>query len=41
MFLQFNVSGDKLIIEMVGELDHHSAEEVRAKIDNKIDENRI
>ena len=29
MFLKFNKINDKLIVALVGELDHHSAEEVR------------
>ncbi|KRQ87474.1 Anti-sigma F factor antagonist [Caloramator mitchellensis] len=27
-----------LVVKLIGELDHHTAEEVRIKIDNKIDE---
>lgn len=38
MQLFFDRKDDVLIIKLMGELDHHSAEEVRIKIDNKIDE---
>lgn len=38
MFLRFEKKGKTLIINMSGELDHHSAESVRIKVDNKIDE---
>ncbi|SKA79654.1 anti-anti-sigma regulatory factor, SpoIIAA [Caloramator quimbayensis] len=38
MLLKFSKRGNTLIVSMCGELDHHSAENVRAKIDNKIDE---
>jgi stage II sporulation protein AA (anti-sigma F factor antagonist) len=38
MFLKFNQKGRVLIVNMLGELDHHSAESARIKIDNKIDE---
>lgn len=37
MFLEFDCFGDKLVIKLSGELDHHSAEEVRSKIDDKIE----
>jgi stage II sporulation protein AA (anti-sigma F factor antagonist) len=39
LYLEFETSGDKLILVLNGELDHHSAEEVRNKIDDII--NRI
>ena len=32
---------DFLIVELIGELDHHSAEEVRVKIDDRIDRDNI
>lgn len=32
---------DKLIIKLIGELDHHSAEEVRIRIDDKIERDNI
>jgi stage II sporulation protein AA (anti-sigma F factor antagonist) len=38
MLLRFEQKGNILIIVMNGELDHHSSENVRVKIDNKIDE---
>lgn len=37
MNLSFEKNGDKLIVHMIGELDHHSAEEVRNKVDNRLD----
>jgi stage II sporulation protein AA (anti-sigma F factor antagonist) len=37
MYLEFKNVKDKLIVRMFGELDHHSAEEVRIKIDDRID----
>lgn len=40
MFIGFNKEKGKLIVYLEGELDHHSAEEVRSKIDNKIDSNK-
>lgn len=41
MYLEFNRIGDKLIVYMTGELDHHSAEEVRNKIDDRIDREKL
>lgn len=38
MVLNFINKGKLLITVMSGELDHHSAESVRIKIDNKLDE---
>lgn len=37
MYLDFEVKDKKLIVHMLGELDHHSAEEVRNKIDDRVD----
>ncbi|OPJ60086.1 anti-sigma F factor antagonist [Clostridium oryzae] len=37
MNLKFNNIEQKLVVQFIGELDHHSAEEVRIKIDDKID----
>lgn len=37
MNLQFENINNKLIVHMVGELDHHSAEEVRYIIDDRLD----
>jgi len=41
MYLKFNSQDDKLIVTMTGELDHHSAEEVRTKIDDRLDRDGI
>ena len=41
MNLEFNVQGNVLIVTMMGELDHHSAEEVRNKIDDRLDREGI
>ena len=41
MFLKFNKVDDKLVVTLVGELDHHSAEEVRVKIDDRIERDNI
>lgn len=41
MYLEFENRNDKLIIYMNGELDHHSAEEVRSKIDDRMDRDNI
>lgn len=38
MFLKFSKKDNTLIATLSGELDHHSAESVRVKIDSKIDE---
>ncbi|MEA4826076.1 anti-sigma F factor antagonist [Clostridium sp. JNZ J1-5] len=37
MNLNFQNKGDKLVVHMVGELDHHSAEEVRNKVDDRLE----
>ncbi len=37
MYLKFDKKADKLIVTMTGELDHHSAEEVRNIIDDRLD----
>ena len=37
MNLEFQVKIDKLLVNMRGELDHHSAEEVRNRIDDRLD----
>lgn len=36
MYLKFDNKEDKLLVYMMGELDHHSAEEVRNKIDDRL-----
>jgi stage II sporulation protein AA (anti-sigma F factor antagonist) len=44
LYLEFETSGDKLILVLSGELDHHSAEEVRNKIDdiiNRVGTNKV
>lgn len=41
MYIKFDKKDDKLIVQLIGELDHHSAEEVRNKIDDRIDRDRI
>ena len=33
MWLDFEKIGNVLVVSLIGELDHHSAEEVRVKID--------
>ncbi len=38
MVIRFKERNGTLIVYMSGELDHHSAEESRIRIDNKIDE---
>ena len=41
MWLDFEKIGNVLVVSLIGELDHHSAEEVRVKIDDRISrENR-
>lgn len=37
MYIEFKNQNDKLIVQIIGELDHHSAEEVRSKIDDRLD----
>lgn len=41
MDVKFSNINGFLIAELIGELDHHSAEEVRVKIDDRIDRNDI
>lgn len=41
MYLEFENKNDTLVVYMAGELDHHSAEEVRNKIDDRLDRNNI
>lgn len=41
MYLKFEKENEKLIVYMMGELDHHSAEEVRNKIDDRLDREDI
>ncbi|MGL4452539.1 MAG: anti-sigma F factor antagonist [Sarcina sp.] len=37
MYIDFKSKGNLLIVELSGELDHHSAQEVRVKIDDRLD----
>lgn len=41
MNVNFESKNDKLIVHMAGELDHHSAEEVRNKIDDRIERDNL
>lgn len=41
MILRFDNIEDKLIVELMGELDHHNASEVRNKIDDMLDRDNI
>jgi len=41
MYLEFENNKEKLIVHMKGELDHHSAEEVRNIIDDRLDRSSI
>jgi stage II sporulation protein AA (anti-sigma F factor antagonist) len=41
MYLEYENRDNKLIVYMVGELDHHSAEDVRNKIDDRLDRDNI
>lgn len=41
MYLKYENMNNKLVINLVGELDHHSAEEVRVKIDDRIERDNI
>ena len=41
MYRGFEKKNDILIVNLSGELDHNSAESVRVKVDNKIDEDNI
>lgn len=37
MYLEFDTNNHTLIVRLIGELDHHGAETVRNKIDDKLD----
>jgi stage II sporulation protein AA (anti-sigma F factor antagonist) len=39
--LAFEIRDKNLIVKLNGELDHHTAEEVREEIDQKIEQNNI
>lgn len=41
MWLDFENRGNVLVVSLIGELDHHSAEEVRVKIDDRISRENI
>lgn len=41
MYLNFNKKSDILIVSLAGELDHHTAAEVRVKIDDKIESEKV
>lgn len=41
MYLEFEKQDEILIATLIGELDHSSAEEVRIKIDDRIDRDEI
>lgn len=41
MYLKFDKQDNTLVVYLIGELDHHSAEEVRVKIDDRIDRDNI
>lgn len=41
MYLKFNKLDNRLIVSLIGELDHHTAEEVRVKIDDRIERDNI
>lgn len=40
MLLRFEPLDDKIIVTLQGELDHHSAEEVRTRVDDILDKDR-
>jgi len=41
MYLNFEKIDDKLIVHLNGELDHHSAQEVRNRIDDRLEREKI
>lgn len=41
MYIKFENLDNSLVVILMGELDHHSAEEVRVKIDDRVDRNNI
>lgn len=41
LFVKFEEIKSTLVVYLVGELDHHNAEEVRVKIDDEIDINQV
>ena len=40
MLLRFEPLDDKVIVTLQGELDHHSAEEVRTRVDDILDKDK-
>lgn len=41
MYIRFEKKDNILIAYLLGELDHHTAEEARSKIDDKIDREKV
>ena len=41
LYIDFKSKGKLLVVELSGELDHHSAQEVRTKIDDRLDRQDI
>ena len=41
MWLDFEKIGNVLVVSLIGEIDHHSAEEVRVIIDDRISRENI
>lgn len=41
MYIKYEFKYDVLVVYLIGEIDHHSAEEIRIKIDNLIEKNNI
>ena len=41
MHLKFEVINSTLVAQIEGELDHHTAEEIREDIDRKMDQHRV
>ncbi|MGL5149587.1 MAG: anti-sigma F factor antagonist [Clostridium sp.] len=41
MYLKFDLNNDKLVVSLIGELDHHSAEEVRVRVDDRIQREEV
>ncbi|MGL5069201.1 MAG: anti-sigma F factor antagonist [Sarcina sp.] len=37
MYIDFKSKGNLLVVQLSGELDHHSAQEVRVKVDDRLD----
>lgn len=41
MYLEFEKENEILIVTLIGELDHNSADEVRIKVDDRIDRDNV